>query len=156
KVPMVVVVSGSSMTVERSPFIVRTSFTLGQASSVIAGWATTNGAKKIATLVNDWAPGLEAEKAFTQVAIRHGAEITESLHAPVQNPAFAPFLQRAHDSAPDTFFAFVPNHQAGTLTRQFLERGLDKSGIRFVATGDLTPDDDLANMPDAMLGLVTA
>jgi branched-chain amino acid transport system substrate-binding protein len=32
---------------------------------------------------------------------------------------------------------------------------MDKSGIRLVATGDLTPDDDLSNMGDAMLGLVT-
>jgi branched-chain amino acid transport system substrate-binding protein len=50
----------------------------------------------------------------------------------------------------------VPNHQASPLVKQFLERGMDKSGIRFVATGDLTPDDDLPNMTDAMLGVVTA
>ena len=28
--------------------------------------------------------------------------------------------------------------------------------VVFVATGDLTPDDDLPNMTDAMLGVVTA
>ena len=37
---------------------------------------------------------------------------------------------------------------------QFMERGMDKSGIRLVSTGDLTPDDDLPNMTDAMLGLL--
>ena len=156
KVPMIVVVSGSSVTVERSPYIVRTSFTLGQASSVIADWALKQGGKRIVTLVNEWAPGLEAEKAFKAVAERGGAAVIETLRVPLQNADFAPFLQRARDANPDTFFAFVPNHQAVTLVKQFIERGLDKTGIRFVATGDLTPDDDLPNMPDAMLGLVTA
>jgi len=156
KVPMIVVVSGSSVVVERSPYIVRTSFTLGQASSVIARWVVKNGARKIVTLVNDWSPGVEAETTFRNVAVENGAQIVETIRVPLQNPDFSPFLQRVRDAAPDTFFAFVPNHQAGALAKQFVERGLDKSGIRFVATGDLTPDDDLPTMPDAMLGLITA
>src|SRR5712671_3513474 len=47
KIPMVVMVSGASITTERSPYITRTSFTLGQSSSIIAQWAVKNGAKKI-------------------------------------------------------------------------------------------------------------
>jgi branched-chain amino acid transport system substrate-binding protein len=155
KIPMVVMVSGASITVERSPYIVRTSFTLGQSSSVIADWAIKNGAKKIVTLVNDWAPGVEAETTFKDVAVKSGAQVVESLRAPLANPDFAPFLQRARDLKPDTLFVLVPNHQAGPLVKQFIERGMDKSGIRLVATGDLTPDDDLPNMTDTMLGLVT-
>ena len=46
-------------------------------------------------------------------------------------------------------------HQ-GPLVTQFIERGMDKSGIRLISSGDLTSDDDLPNMTDAMLGLVTA
>ena len=156
KIPMIVVVSGASVTVERSPYLVRTSFTLGQSSSVMAEWATKNGAKKIVTLVNDWTPGLEAEKVFSDVAVKGGAEIVAALRAPLANPDFAPFLQRARDLKPDTLFVLVPNNQAGPLVTQFLERGMDKSGIRLISTGDLTPDDDLPNMTDAMVGLVTA
>jgi branched-chain amino acid transport system substrate-binding protein len=156
KIPMIVAVSGASITVERSPYTVRTSFTLGQSSSVIAEWATKNGAKKIVTLVNDWTPGLEAEKTFTDVAVKNGAEIVAALRVPLANPDFAPFLQRTRDLKPDTLFVFVPNNQAGPLVTQFMERGMDKSGIRLISTGDLTPDDDLPNMTDAMLGLVTA
>jgi branched-chain amino acid transport system substrate-binding protein len=154
KIPMIVMVSGASITVERSPYIVRTSFTLGQSSSVIADWAVKNGARKVVTLVNDWAPGIEAEKTFSDVAVKGGAEIVGSLRLPLANPDFALFLQRARDLKPDTLFALVPNTQAGPLVKQFLERGMDKSGIRLVATGDLTPDDDLP-MTDAMLGLIT-
>jgi branched-chain amino acid transport system substrate-binding protein len=156
KIPMIVVVSGASVTVDRSPYIVRTSFTLGQSSSVMAEWATKNGAKKIVTLVNDWTPGLEAEKVFTDVAVKGGADIVAALRAPLANPDFAPFLQRARDLKPDTLFVLVPNNQAGPLVTQFLERGMDKSSIRLISTGDLTPDDDLPNMTDSMVGLVTA
>ena len=115
KIPMIVVVSGASVTVERSPYLVRTSFTLGQSSSVMAEWATKNGAKKIVTLVNDWTPGLEAEKVFSDVAVKGGAEIVAALRAPLANPDFAPFLQRARDLKPDTLFVLVPNNQAGRL-----------------------------------------
>ena len=156
KIATVVAISGTSAVVERSPYMVRTSFTLGQSSAVIADWATKNGAKKIVTLVADFAPGQEAERAFKDVAVKNGAEVVAALRVPLDNADFAPFLQRARDLAPDTLFAFVPNHQASPLVKQFLERGMDKSGIRFVATGDLTPDDDLPNMTDAMLGVVTA
>jgi branched-chain amino acid transport system substrate-binding protein len=62
KTPMLVMVSGASITTERSPYIVRTSFTLGQSSSIMADWVVKNGAKKIVTIVNDWAPGLESER----------------------------------------------------------------------------------------------
>jgi branched-chain amino acid transport system substrate-binding protein len=156
KIPMIVMVSGSSTTVERSPYIVRTGFTLGQSSTAIAEWATRNGAKRIVTLVNDWAPGLEAEATFKGVALAGDAQIIQSVRVPLLNPDFSPYLQRVRDAMPDTFFAVVPNYQAVALVKQFIERGMDKSGIRLVATGDLTPDDELPNMPDAMLGLVTA
>jgi branched-chain amino acid transport system substrate-binding protein len=156
KVPMIVLSSGSSITVERSPHVVRTGFTVGQSVSAIAEWAAKNGAKKIVTLVNDWAPGLEAEAVLKNVSTAAGAEIVESIRVPLLNPDFSPYLQRVRDAAPDTFFTIVPNGQAVTLVKQFLERGMDQSGIRLVSTGDLTPDDDLPNMPEAMLGLVTA
>ena len=46
KIATVVAISGTSVVVERSPYMVRTSFTLGQSSSVIADWAVKNGIDK--------------------------------------------------------------------------------------------------------------
>jgi branched-chain amino acid transport system substrate-binding protein len=82
------------------------------------------------------------------------AEIIGSLRMPLANPDFAPFLQRARDLGPDTMFVF-PANQAATFAKQFLERGMDKSGIRLVGTGDLTDDDELPRMTDAVLGIIT-
>jgi branched-chain amino acid transport system substrate-binding protein len=55
KVPMVVIVSRASSTVERLPYIVRTSFTLGQSSSVIAAGA--DFASDYATFLRDMVYG---------------------------------------------------------------------------------------------------
>jgi len=156
KIATVVMVSGASVTVERSPYMVRTSFTLGQSSAVMAEWAAKNGAKRVVTLVNDWAPGVEAETAFIARFTQSGGEIIEKLRIPLANPDFAPFLQRIRDLKPDTAFIYFPGTQAGLFAKQFAERGLDKSGIKIIGPGDLTDDDELNNMGDQMLGMVTA
>ncbi len=155
KITTVVMVSGASITVDRSPYMVRTSFTLGQSSSVMADWIAQNGAHRIVTIVNDWAPGLESEATFKAVVGNSsGVQVLESLRMPLANPDFAPFLQRARDLSPDTLFVF-PANQAAIFAKQFLERGMDKSGIRLVGTGDLTDDEELPGMSDAELGITT-
>ena len=156
KVPEIVTLAGTSIVTEKSPYIVRTSFTLPQSATVIADWAAKNGIKKVVTLVSDYAPGQDAEKAFVDRFKAAGGETIESLRVPLQNPDYAPFLQRAADDKPDALFIFVPASQGGVLMKQFGERGLDKSGIKLIGTGDFTDDDLLNGMGDAALGAVTA
>ena len=156
KLPTVVMISGTSVVTERSPYYVRTSFTLGQQSGVMADWAIKNGSKKAVSILSDWAPGAEADKLFEQNFVKGGGQILDTLKVPLANPDFSPFLQRAHDLQPDTLFVFVPAGEAGTFARQFSERGLDKSGIRLIGPGDIVDDNDLATTGDALLGVVTA
>ena len=156
KVATVVLVSGASITVDRSPYMVRTSFTLGQSSGIVGEWAAKNGAKRVVILVNDWAPGSEAETAFKNAFTAGGGQIVEAMHIPLANPDFAPFLQRIRDIGPDTAFIYFPGTQAGIFAKQFAERGLAKSGIRIIGPGDLTDDDELNTMGDQMLGIITA
>jgi len=156
KVPTVVMISGTSVVTERSPYYVRTSFTLGQQAGIIADWAIKNGSKKAVSVLTDWAPGAEAAKVFEQHFTKGGGQLLDTLKVPLANPDFAPFLQRARDLQPDTLFVFVPAGQAGTFARQFAERGLDKSGIRVVGPGDIVDDNDLPASGDALLGIVTA
>jgi branched-chain amino acid transport system substrate-binding protein len=156
KVPTVVTISGTSVVTERSPYYVRTSFTLGQQSGIIADWAIKNGSRKAVAVLSDWAPGAEAGKVFESNFTKGGGQVLETLKVPLANPDFAPFLQRAADMHPDTLFVFVPAGQAGTFARQFAERGLDKSGIKLIGPGDITDDDDLPTTGDTLVGVVTA
>jgi branched-chain amino acid transport system substrate-binding protein len=152
----VVTVSGTSIVTERSPYFVRTSWTHAQQASVLANWAAKSGSKRVTIISSDWAPGHEASGVFAATFTRAGGEIVETLKVPLANPDFAPFLQHAHDGHPDTLFVFVPAGQAAVLAKQFVERGLDKSGIKLIGPGDITDDEDLAGMSDAMIGTVTA
>jgi len=156
KTATVVMVSGTSIVTERSPYFVRTSWTHGQQASVLANWAAKNGAKRVTVISSDWAPGAEASGVFTEFFTKAGGKIIETIKVPLANPDFAPFLQSAKDTHPDTLFVFVPVGQAAALAKQFVERGLDKSGIRLIGPGDITDDADLAGMSDAMIGTVTS
>jgi branched-chain amino acid transport system substrate-binding protein len=148
--------SGASITTTKSPYFVRAGFILAPQSWVLAEWAAKNGSKRVVTMVNDWAPGIEAETAFTTRFKQVGGEIVESIRIPLANPDFAPFLQRIGDIKPDTAFIYFPGTQAPIFAKQFAERGLAKSGIKVIGPGDLTDDDDLNNMGDQMLGMITA
>jgi len=149
-------VSGTSIVTEKSDYFVRTSWTHAQQASVLANWAAKNGSKRVTVISSDWAPGVEAAGVFADTFKKAGGEIVETIWVPLANADFAPFLQRAHDSGPDTLFIFVPAIQAAILAKQFVERGLDKSGIKLIGPGDIADDEDLPGMSDAMIGTVTA
>jgi branched-chain amino acid transport system substrate-binding protein len=156
KVPEIVMAAGTSDITTKSPYIARTSFTLPQSSAIIADWAAKNGIKKVATLVSDYAPGADAFNSFKQRFTAAGGQVVEEIKVPLANPDFAPFLQRARDASPDAIFVFVPSGQGGTFMKQFVERGLDKAGIKVIGPGDVTDDDLLPGMGDAVIGTVTA
>ncbi len=148
--------SGASITTTKSPYFVRAGFILSPQSWMLAEWAAKNGAKRVVTLVNEWAPGVEAETAFVTRFKQVGGDIMASIRIPLANPDFAPFLQRIADLKPDTAFIYFPGTQAPIFAKQFAERGLAKSGIKIIGPGDLTDDDDLNGMGDQMLGMITA
>jgi branched-chain amino acid transport system substrate-binding protein len=155
KVPEIVTAAATAMITEKSPYIVRTSFTLPQAAAPMAEWALKNNIHKVVTLVTDYGPGNDAEKWFSDTFAKGGGTVAEQIRVPLKNPDFAPFLQRVKDDAPDAVFVFVPSGQGSAFMKQFTERGVDKSGIKLIGTGDVTDDDLLADIGDPALGAVT-
>jgi branched-chain amino acid transport system substrate-binding protein len=156
RTPQVVMGAGTSIITERSPYIARTFFTIAQAAVPLAQWAGKNNIKRLVTLVSDYAPGHDAEKAFGDEYRKAGGEVIASIRVPVQNPDFAPYLQRARDASPEAIFVFIPGNQAGSFARQYAERGLPTSGIKLIGTGDMTDDDLLNPMGDPAIGIITA
>jgi branched-chain amino acid transport system substrate-binding protein len=156
KVPQIIMGAATAIIPDRSPYIVRTSMVTSQITVGIADWAPKSGLKRVVTLISDYAPGIDIEKAFSDRFKAAGGEIIEQLRVPLANPDFAPFLQRAADAKPDGLFVFVPAGVGSIFMKQFVERGLDKSGIRLIGTGDMTDDDILNNIGDVALGLITS
>jgi branched-chain amino acid transport system substrate-binding protein len=135
---------------------VRAGFTLPQVTSPLANWAWQAGIKKVVTLVTDFGPGVDAETTFKNRFTALGGTVPAELRVPLRNPDFAPFLQRVKDANPDAVFVFVPSGTGAIFMKQFAERGLDKSGIKLIGTGDVTDDDILNDMGDTALGVVTS
>jgi branched-chain amino acid transport system substrate-binding protein len=156
KTPLVVMAAATSSITQASPYVVRTSFTLAQAAVAMGDWAPKNGIKKVVTLVSDYGPGIDAEKYFNDRLLFNGGQVIESLRVPLRNPDFAPFLQKVRDLKPDALFVFVPSGAGAAVMKQFLERGMDKAGIKLIGTGDVTDDDQLNGMGDGALGVVTS
>ncbi|HEX2519336.1 MAG TPA: ABC transporter substrate-binding protein, partial [Castellaniella sp.] len=72
-------------------------------------------------------------------------------------PDFAPFLQKIKDARPDALFLFIPNGDQGiAFAKGYKERGLDKAGIKLLATGDITTEDMIDAIGDNALGIITS
>jgi branched-chain amino acid transport system substrate-binding protein len=157
KKPMVIMNAATSIITTRSPYIVRVSHTLPQDTQPIAQWAARNGVKRAFTLVSDFGPGVDAETTFIKAFKAAGGEIVDSVRTPLQNPDFAPFLQRVKDAKPEAVFVFLPpGSQTIAFIKGYEERGLKEAGIKIIATGDLTDDGVLQAMGEPTLGLITS
>jgi len=157
KKPMVIMNAATSVITTRSPYIVRVSHTLPQDTQPIAQWAAKNGIKRAYTLISDYGPGIDAEGAFVKAFKAAGGEIIDSVRTPLQNPDFAPYLQRIKDSKPDAVFVFLPpGSQTIAFIKGYEERGLKQAGVKLIGTGDLTDDGVLQAMGEPTLGLITS
>ena len=156
KVPMIVMAAATSVIPQRSPFIVRSGFTLPQVTGPMAEWASKNKIKKVVTLVTDYGPGLDAEKTFNKRFTDGGGTVGDSLRTPLRSPDYAPFLQRVKDAKPDALFVFVPSGEGTAVLKQFAERGLREAGIRLICTGDVLDDDLLDAIGPPALGVVSS
>ncbi len=157
KVAAVVMNAASSAIPSRSPYIVRTSFTLAQVSAPMASWALKQGIKQVSTIVSDYGPGQDAEKAFHAAFKAGGGTIASAVRVPLSNPDFSAYVQRLKDEKPEAAFIFFPSgDQPTAFMRNFRERGLEAAGIKLLATGDATDDAFLAGQGEDPAGMITS
>jgi branched-chain amino acid transport system substrate-binding protein len=155
KTPEIIMGAATSILTEKSPYIVRTSYTLAQMAVPAAQFALKDEAHTAVTLVTDYGPGLDAESSFKQEFEAHGGQVLDSLHVPIRQADFAPFLQKAADLNPDVLFVFATADQGGAFVHQYTERGLSKTKIKLIATGDITNDEVINNLGDRIIGVTT-
>jgi branched-chain amino acid transport system substrate-binding protein len=155
KVPFFIMNAGASAITTMSPYVARFSFTLWQSSHPMGQWAAKRF-KRIYVAVSDFAPGHDAQAGFEKGFKDGGGEIVGAVRIPLANPDFVPFMQRVKDAKPEAVFAFVPaGRQATAMMKAYGDLGLAKEGIKFIGTGDITTDEELPNMGDVPLGVIT-
>lgn len=156
KVVEISMLAATGIVTDRSPFIVRASFSVPQSITPLADWAAKNGIKSVVSVVSDFAPGIDVETNFKQRFEAAGGKVVDALRVPLSSNDFAPALQRVADTRPDAVMVFVPASIGPIFLRQMVERGLDKSGMKIIADGSLTEDDILNPIGDAALGIITS
>jgi branched-chain amino acid transport system substrate-binding protein len=149
--------AATSIITTKSPYMVRTSFTVPQVNEALGTWAYKSGARKAYTLVSDFSPGHDGEGSFQRAFKEAGGEIIGSARYPVANQDFTAFLQRAKDLNPDVLYIWVPGGpQPAAIGKAVAERGIDLKKTKVVGQGELTFDEALKGMGDAGLGFITA
>jgi branched-chain amino acid transport system substrate-binding protein len=140
----------------KSPYMVRTSFTVPQLNQTLGAWAYKNGIRKAYTMVSDFGPGHDGEAAFHK-GFKEGGEIIGSAHYPVANQDFSAFVQRAKDANAEAIYIWTPGGpQPAAIGKALAERGIDPRKTKVLGQGELTSEDALKSMGEAGLGIITA
>jgi len=65
-------------------------------------------------------------------------------------------MQRVKDAKPDALMVFIPAGKTATaVLKAFGDLGLSASGVKLIGPGDVTTDEELPNMGDVALGVLT-
>jgi branched-chain amino acid transport system substrate-binding protein len=154
---MVIMNATESTLTTKSPYIARVSLTLGQNTESLGRWAYKSGVKRLYTMVSNYAPGFDAENGILRTYKEAGGNVVGSVHLPLTNVDFSPFVQRAKDTDPDGIFVFVPGgEQPPALAKAMVEHGLNPQKIKLMGQGEIADETALKQMGDVAVGIITA
>jgi branched-chain amino acid transport system substrate-binding protein len=156
KKPMFIMMGATSSVTTKSPYIIRTSYTMPQMSLPMGQWAAKNGIKKAFVLVADYGPGHDGATWFEKGFKENGGVVVEEVMVPVSNRDFGPYVQRIKDAKPDAVFVFLPAGEPTVVfMKEYANRGLAKAGIKVLATEGWADDETLAAVGDAAVGVIS-
>jgi branched-chain amino acid transport system substrate-binding protein len=154
--PLVIMNAATTGIMAKIPNAVRMSFTLSQAILPLGAWAARNGHKRAFTLVADYAPGIDAENAFSRTFTEGGGQVVEKLRVPLVSTEFSSYVRSIKDSKADAVFLFLPTSDtARAFLKAFKDAGLADS-VRVLADGGVTAPQNLAAMGDEALGVISS
>jgi len=157
KRPMIVMNATSAAVPSRSPYIVRVSSSLPQVAVPFAKWVAKNGIRRVYTMVADYAPGTDTEKAFSDEFKKQGGTILGGVRVPISNTDFGTYVQKAKDENPDAVFVFLPSAAAAvSFMKEYRERGLKDAGIRLLGIHDLVNETFIDSLGDGAIGTITS
>lgn len=156
RTPLVVLNAATSSIVEKSPYIVRTSFTMWQNTVPAANIAWKTGSKKVAIAVSDYGPGIDAEAAFKKTFEADGGAVVEAIRIPMNTTDFSPIMQRIKSAGADTIFTFLPSGPPTLgFIKAYVDNGLKADGVKLMSTGDVVTEIDLPGIGDSALGMLS-
>jgi branched-chain amino acid transport system substrate-binding protein len=156
KVPYFVVNAATSNIMAKNPYMARFGFTTAQITTPFAKWAYEGGAKTAYAVFQDYGPGLDAGAAFQKTFSALGGKMLGESRIPVGAKDFTAYIQKVKDAKPDVMFLFLNASGGGIdFIKALHTEGFEKTGIKFLATGDLVDEALLPVESDTALGIVT-
>jgi branched-chain amino acid transport system substrate-binding protein len=154
--PVLIVNAATKAILDHAPYMARFGFTTGQEVAPYGTWAAKHGYKKVYAIYTDYGPGLEAGRVFKRTFTAAGGEIVGEVKPPFTTPDYSPYIQRAKDAHPQAIFIFAPagGHPEAFL-KAYSDAGLNPQNMPVLATGDLTDENQFAQLGDAALGMIT-
>lgn len=155
-VPVLIVNAATKAILDHAPYLARFGFTTGQEVAPFGIWAVKHGYKKVYAIYTDYGPGLEAGRVFKKTFTEAGGEIVGEVKPPFTTPDYSPYVQRAKDAHPQAIFIFAPaaGHPEAFL-KAYTDSGLTEQTVQVLGTGDLTDENQFAQLGDAALGMIT-
>lgn len=155
KVPVVMFQSLWSPLIDRSEYLLRSSYTLPQVAYPVGQYAAQKQFKRVITMVSDFASGHDAARGFVAGFSGRPGEIVQEIRIPLKTSDYGPFMQRARSMKPDAIFMFVPGGPpALNLIKAYQEYGLKADGVTLLGTSE-TWEVELGQMGEAALGVET-
>ena len=156
KVPVALMNATTSSLTRSSPYFVRFSYTQWQTAYPMGVWAATHGIKTAASLVADYAAGVDSETAFKKGFEDNGGKVVGASRAPAVTTDYLPFMERIKAEKPEAVFVFVNGGRMPSVAKAFNDAGLKEAGVKLIAPGDNALDDELPKMPPDVAGLIAA
>jgi branched-chain amino acid transport system substrate-binding protein len=157
KTPYCMVNAAGTGLLAKAPYSTRLGVTMSQIANPLAKWASKNGVKTVYNVLANYAPGIDAGKAFSDTFTAAGGKMAGEVLVPINNTEYSAYIQRVKDAKPDAVFVFVgAGNPAVAFFKAFHQAGLDKMGVRILASGDALEEDALPQMGDEPDGVISS
>jgi branched-chain amino acid transport system substrate-binding protein len=156
KIPYFIVNAATSNIIAKAPYSARFAFTTAQITQPFANWAYKGGAKTAFAVFQDYGPGLDAGHTFEKTFTAAGGKMLGDAAIPVDTKDFTAYIQKVKDAKPDVMFLFINASGGGVdFIKALRASGFDRTGIKFLATGDLVDEAILPTEGDSAVGIQT-
>ncbi|MGH6980744.1 MAG: ABC transporter substrate-binding protein, partial [Stellaceae bacterium] len=156
KVPVLIANAATTSILDRGKYMARLGFTTSQVAVPYAKWAVAHGYKRIFAIYTDYGPGIEAGAAFKKSLAEAGGTLVGEVKPPLRSPDYSAYVQRAKDADPQAIFIFAPaGEHPQAFLKAYADSGLKEKGVKILATGDLTDENQFDALGDKTLGMYT-
>jgi branched-chain amino acid transport system substrate-binding protein len=151
------IISGAGLrdlSFERYPYLFRTSVSVWQISTPLAGWVYDNQAKEIVLAASDYAGGRDVLSQFRAAYEKHGGKVLKEVYPPLGNNDYSPYLSVIRNEAPPAVYCFFDGADAARFVRQYSEYGLSGK-IPLIGFASLVDNTTFDAQGDSAIGVKT-